>query len=509
VLLPPLETKYIIPSYCDDLKPAITSIYEFNLVERVMTIFERSSGCKMHRTAESQKCKFLALGKWRKSLLQSQIPFDFFTLSDHLDFLGVTIKATFMATRKVNGEVLQDRVRHTIGPWRAGRFMPLNLRAHSINSFVYSKLLYRCNVIDIRTADIKYFVSQSKSFIYADLLEKPEELVLYRSTEDGGLGLNNIQCRAQAALISTFLQTAANPAFLRNHYHNALYRHYVLDELLPALPIPPHFKGNFFPELRALRASGEDLCTITFKTIYKSLLAKVLFGEEDAPPAAGQAPPPGGRPGQGPVGPQGPLLPIRCELALPTADWRRTWRLARLRGLGPDLTSFLLKMIWGILPTKERTHRILPHTVQSPDCRLCGQGPGERPAAESALHALVTCPANLGLPDMLLALLRVYIPGLRCEQMLAIDFALDENMELPLVWLCGALLCSLWGQRLQGRVCAARTRSELEARCRLLREGKRSGMQNAFVMAGIALQAMFQPGLVALQAGAGPPGMPD
>ena len=42
-----------------------TSIYEFLLGERVMTVFELSSGCPMHRSKESQKCKFLPLSKFR------------------------------------------------------------------------------------------------------------------------------------------------------------------------------------------------------------------------------------------------------------------------------------------------------------------------------------------------------------------------------------------------------------------------------------------------------------
>ena len=73
-----------------------------------MTLFEMSSGCMMHRTAISQKCKFLALGKWQRELTQEMIPHSFFSLSDHLDFLGVTLKSTYALTRKVNGDVLQD-----------------------------------------------------------------------------------------------------------------------------------------------------------------------------------------------------------------------------------------------------------------------------------------------------------------------------------------------------------------------------------------------------------------
>jgi hypothetical protein len=457
-----------------------------------MSIFELASGCIMHRSRESQKCKFLPLGKWRTGLSQDMIPFDFFTLSEHLDFLGVTLKATHIGTRKVNGDLLQERVRLTVGPWRAGRFMPLNLRAHSINCFAYSKLLYRFNIIDIRAGDTRYFTSQSKSFIYADMLEKPEELALFRDVADGGLGLQHIQCRASAALISTFLQTAINPKFNRNHYHNTLYRHYVeLEPVTAPPPVPPQFRGNFFPDIRALAEAG-DPATMSLRDVYRFLLGRVLRTEPEEQVAPGSPGPPPLRP-PGPAAPP-PLRPLRCELATPATDWPRAWRLARLRGLEPDLTSFILKMLWNILPCQERVRRILPRTTQSSDCRLCGGDPGAVPAVESLHHALATCPGNQGLPGLLLVLLQGYMPGLQYEQMLTLDFNLDDTMELPLVWLSSALLCSLWGQRLQGRVSAARTRSELEARVRLLREGKRPEMQNAFVLAEIALRAMFRQG---------------
>ena len=72
-----------------------------------MTLFEMSSGCKMHTTAISQKCKFLALGKWKDKMTQGMIPHSFFSLSDHLDFLGVQLKATgFFHEVKRNGRRL-------------------------------------------------------------------------------------------------------------------------------------------------------------------------------------------------------------------------------------------------------------------------------------------------------------------------------------------------------------------------------------------------------------------
>ena len=107
--LPPQEVRYKVIAYAEDVKPAITSMQEFVLVDKAMRIFEKSSGCKMHRDPTTDKRKFLPLGRWRGTLTHEDFPCNFFFLSDHLDMHGVTLKATYSATRKVNGDELQDR----------------------------------------------------------------------------------------------------------------------------------------------------------------------------------------------------------------------------------------------------------------------------------------------------------------------------------------------------------------------------------------------------------------
>ena len=64
---PPLELRYKVIGYADDSKPAITSMAEFLLVDKALTVFENASGCKVHRDPNNMKCKFLPLGRWRNT----------------------------------------------------------------------------------------------------------------------------------------------------------------------------------------------------------------------------------------------------------------------------------------------------------------------------------------------------------------------------------------------------------------------------------------------------------
>ena len=140
-----------------------------------------------------------------------------------------------------------------------------------------------------------------------------------------------------------------------------------------------------------------------------------------------------------------------------------------------------------MLPTRARLHRILPRSYQSPDCNLCDRAS----TPETMKHALGSCPANLGLPARLLELLRIYQPGAKHIQLLTLDLGLDSSLELPITWTICSLLFSIWRQRTEGRVSLAKTRAELEAKCRLLREGRVSSLLNAYTQTYILLCSLF------------------
>ena len=114
-------------------------------------------------------------------------------LSDRLSMVGVELLASWQQTRKINNDELQSRVKSTIGAWKSGKFLPLACRPFSVNSYCLSKVWFRTHSVDLRVGDIQAISSVCKSWIYQDMFEKPEELLLYRSVEEGGLGLHHIK----------------------------------------------------------------------------------------------------------------------------------------------------------------------------------------------------------------------------------------------------------------------------------------------------------------------------
>ena len=165
-----------------------------------------------HRCPSSDKCKFLALGKWRGKLKQEDIPTPYMRLTDTLDMVGVQLTATWSSTRQKNGNLLQTKVSNLTGAWKTGKFMPLTSRPFSINSFALSKVWFRCCTVNLREGDFNSINSSIKRWLYADLLLKPEVMVLYRPLDQEGLGLTSVKHKSLACLIRTFLELATKGA---------------------------------------------------------------------------------------------------------------------------------------------------------------------------------------------------------------------------------------------------------------------------------------------------------
>ena len=71
------------------------------------------------------------------------------------------------------------------------------------------------------------------------------------------MGLVNVEVKALALLIPSFLETAIYPKFRRNLYHEALYEwHIENDRSIPNPGSPPYYPDSFFAKIREIKEGG-------------------------------------------------------------------------------------------------------------------------------------------------------------------------------------------------------------------------------------------------------------
>ena len=214
-----------------------------------------------------------------------------------------------------------------------------------------------CNIsifLLIHLNSLQKITSLIKSWIYADLLVKPEEIVLYQARIHGGLGLINVKCRAMSELIKTFVDTAINPKYRRNLYHLALYKWYVEDDR--TIPNPgknPYYSNEFFATIKRIKQDGLlRISGLSIRQWYKVLLEQEILNTTDS------------------IGRQTKKL-FKVEKDHPEVIWENVWSLVTLRGLESVDSSFLFRLLHSLLPTQERLFKILGCKVTSSCCPLC------------------------------------------------------------------------------------------------------------------------------------------
>ena len=439
-------------AYVDDVKPAITSLAEFELVDKGSAIFEAASGCILHRDPSKGKVKFLPLGGWKPSgkhpgLQKEDIPVPYIVLSNHLDMVGVKLCANYRETRSTNCNELQDKVKNVIGPWKSGKFMHLSQRSASINTYCLSKVFFKCSSIDLRTVDTTNITASIKSWLFQDQLVKPEDFLLYRARSEGGLGLIHPKVKAQALFIKCFLETATTGNFLQNKYHEAIFKWYVLQERnFIHSSLPPYMSEEILHHIGQALNEGLLIETMTVKAWYKHLLEVNITHSGE----------PGSR----------ELVPCRVERLNPSMDWKKSWMAASLPGLTSNKSSFLWKMLHDILPTRERMHRMSLPGVPSAVCTLCLDN-----EEDNSEHALLTCSyIKVGADNLLLAL-RQEIPDMTLERIKFLDFRSDDLY--PVTFLTATVLEQLWLSRTEKKRCTwPSIRAQVESEILLLRKGR-------------------------------------
>ena len=335
--------------------------------------------------------------------------------------------------------------------------MPLVCRPFSVNSYCLSKVWFRTHSVDLRVGDISAISSACKSWIYQDMLEKPNELLLYRPIDEGGLGLHHVQYKAMASLISTFLQTAANPRFQQSLYHSLLYRrHCLLDDTAPDVTLPPYYSRQMLNIIRdVVENSPLNPVHMTVQQWYRHLIETNVTMEK--------------------VDDEGRMKAKLCKVEEkdPGNNWQHSFQLARLKGLSPQIKSFNFKLLHKILPCRERLSQILPST--SPTCGLCNDQ-----KSESIIHAIFDCNRNSEAAQYLLQLTRIYDSSITPEKVTKLQITSEALYELPtLLVLCSGLEL-IWRNRLDKKSTRLYDiRAELECLVMALRKSRPKRLREA------------------------------
>ena len=446
----PAGETYKLAAYVDDVKPSITSMHEFTIVDQGSALFEAASGCALHRDPTSGKVKFLPLGRWRGTLEKEDLPVNYIVMSEHLDMIGVKLLSSFQKTRKVNGDDLQTRIKNTIGPWRGGKFMPLTSRPQSINTYCFSKVWFKTSCINLRICDQTKITSLVRAWLFADQLEKPEEIILYRPRKLGGLGLIHLQSKALSQLISSFIETAVKPQFQHNLYHHALYRWHVEEARnIPPPPKSPYYDEEFFSCIKKVKSEG----LLNIIKMSAGMLYRVLLEDRVTQQAHGNST---------------RYIPCRAEINHPAADWERSWSLAVTPGLSSDNLTFLWRMLHNILLCQSRLFRMRMPNISSDICSHCNLN-----QVGNISHSLLFCPYNDGAGQYLIEKLSIFAPNLIPDQITLLNLSIEDDFKLPAVFLTATILSEVWQCRKEKRPCHLNSiRASLEAGINIMRKGR-------------------------------------
>ena len=92
---------------------------------------------------------------------------------------------------------------------------------------------------------------------------------------------------------------------------------------------------------------------------------------------------------------------------------------------------------------------------------------------EDTFHCFLTCVISREVSVSVLEAVREDIPNIPPEKMMFLDYGegIDTNLELALTWLLSSVWLIMWENRRSKKTCKLyEVRSDLEARCNLLRE---------------------------------------
>ena len=178
---------------------------------------------------------------------------------------------------------------------------------------------------------------------------------------------------------------------------------------------PPYYDESFFEYIREVKQEG----LLNLKTMSSGMWYRVLLENHVTHQLADTT---------------RSLLPCKAEIKNPEVDWEIVWNLAVTPGLPSQLLTFIWLMIHDLLPSQVRLFRLRMPNVHSNICTLCTLN-----SVGDLVHSLLLCPYNDGAGQFLHEKLHFSIPNLLPQQVVLLDLDVDDDQQLPLVYLTASV----------------------------------------------------------------------
>ena len=387
--------------FMDDISVASTDVKDVTVVNDTFQEFEQLSGTMLSR---SKKTKIMGFGGWQG---RTEWPVPWMQAQDSLRILGIMFSPDLDTTIRNTWSGVLGSIRSTVQRWIGDRRWTVSGKVHIIHTFILSKAWYVAQLLppDQKVCDeVERSVSH---YLFHDQVERISLSQLYTKQENGGLALVNFQAKCQALLAKTVDRGLTSQSeHLR--YWLAVSLRDVLNVVGPRAEVPT----RYFKQLAELY---KELVEVeqprTAKRIYQHYMTT-------PPPSRMEE--------------LGLDVGVGCTRLYISGD--------------PQLVDVVFKIMSGILPTKQRLHRLNPRRWDSEMCSSCGV-PGD------VVHLFKDCTSTQENWRWMMGLIQALEPRVvfNPSDILNLQYP-RSNSELEIGYLVLMVLNQIWKAHRQHRV---------------------------------------------------------
>ena len=276
----------------------------YNEIEK----FEVISGLKMHRDPQRGKCQALPFGSHREYM---EWP-EWISVRDCIKVVGIIYTNKREEFEKVNTKLVSQNFYNALQKV-SGMRGTLFQKVYVVNTFLFSKLWYVCQAVQLEKNELENILKRAFDFIYAGENERPVRALNFRDKSLGGLGLINPLIKAKALLMKNMIKEFKN-------YDCSFDDDYMKDNLY-----------GYSEEFQEILLAGFGEASV--KDLYNYLMQDVLLKN-------------------------GSVIPSRSEKKIENIKWRVVWNnLKILQRVSPEEKEFAWKVTQDMVAVGKRIHR--------------------------------------------------------------------------------------------------------------------------------------------------------